>query len=160
MLPTWLINQVAQNKKNRLFWTQTKIFQQVQMGITQNFDKIISNIMPFESATNWLPLPSPVSTKKIFTSFFCQSFLRAFLLSLPVYKTQNIITTEPSKQLPSGFLYVMPYSIYFALIKKISMLPVHFPHKTYFMSCNARPATRKNWWLFMIRRACHPTWKC
>ena len=45
--PTWLVNQVAQNKKIRLFWTQTKIFQQVQMEITQNFDKIISNIMPF-----------------------------------------------------------------------------------------------------------------
>ena len=35
----------------------------------------------------------------------------------------------------------MRYSIYFALIKKISALLVHFPHKTYFKSCNARRAT-------------------
>ena len=58
--------------------------------------------------------------------------------------TQNIITTEPNKQLRSAFLYVMTYSIYFALIKKISLLSVHFPDNTYFKSCNARRATRKN----------------
>ena len=67
LLPTWLINQVAQKKKIRLFWTQTKIFQQAQMEIMQNFDKIISSIMPFESARNSLPLPSPDLTKKVFT---------------------------------------------------------------------------------------------
>ena len=50
--------------------------------------------------------------------FFFESFLRVLSLSLSVYKTQNIITMELNKQLWSGFLYVMPYSIFFALIKK------------------------------------------
>ena len=49
---------------------------------------------------------------------FFESFLRVLSLSLSVYKTQNIITMELNKQLWSGFLYVMPYSIFFALIKK------------------------------------------
>ena len=88
--------------------------------------------MPFLSVKNSLPLLSPDLTKKVFTSFFFQSFLQVHSLLLPVYKTQNIIILEPNKQLQSGFLYVMPYSIYFALIKKISGLAVHFPHQTYF----------------------------
>ena len=91
--------------------------------------------------------------KKVSTSIFFKVFCGYFRFRLiPVYKTQNIITTEPNKQVRSGFLYLMPYS----LIKKISVLQVHFPHKTYFKSCNARRATQKNWWFFMIRRACHP----
>ena len=59
--------------------------------------------------------------------FFCffESFLWVLLLSLSVCKTQNMITMELNKQLWSGFLYVMPYSIFFALIKT-SVLPVHF----------------------------------
>ena len=58
--------------------------------------------------------------KMFLAVFFCffESFLWVLLLSLSVYKTQNIITMEPNKQLWSGFLYVMPYSIFFALIKK------------------------------------------
>ena len=76
----------------------------------------------------------------------CARFFGVILFSLSVYKTQNIITTEPNKQLQSGFLYIMPYSTYFAPIRKISVLPVHFPQKMYFKSCNARRATRKNWW--------------
>ena len=70
-------------------------------------------------------------------------FLQVLSLLLLVYKTQNIITTEPNKQLRFGFLYVMPYSIYFALIKKILVLLVHFPKKTYLKSYNARRATQK-----------------
>ena len=159
LLPSWLINQVAQNKKIRLSWTQTKIFQQVQMEIAQNFDKIMPNIMPFESAKNSLLLPSPDFTKNVFTKFSPFCFLQVLSLSLPVYETQNIIIMEPNKQLRSGFLYVMPNSIYFALIKRISVLSVHFPQKTYFKPCNARRAPWKNWWFFMIHRACHPTWK-
>ena len=46
LLSTWLINQVTQNKKIRLFWTLTKIFQQVQIEITQNLDKIIYHTIP------------------------------------------------------------------------------------------------------------------
>ena len=67
-----------------------------------------------------MPLPSPDLTKNVSSSFFFffESFLWVLLLSLSVYKTQNIITMEPNKQLWSGFLYVMPYSIFFALIKK------------------------------------------
>ena len=90
-----------------------------------------------------MPLPSPELTKKGFHQFFLQSFLWVLSLSLPVYKTQNIITMEPNKQVRSSFPYLMLYSIYFALIKKISVLQVHFPHKTYFKSCNAWRATRK-----------------
>ena len=50
-------------------------------------------------------------------------------------------------------------SIFLSLTNKISVLLVHFPHKRYFKSCNARCATRKNWWFFMICCACHLTWK-
>ena len=46
-------------------------------------------------------------------------FLWVLSLSFPVYKTQNTITRELNTQLQPSFLYVMPYSIYFALIKKI-----------------------------------------
>ena len=36
---------------------------------------------------------------------------------------------KPNEKLRSGFLYVLSYSIYFPLIKKILVLPVHFPQK-------------------------------
>ena len=75
-----------------------------------------------------MPLPSSDMTQMVFTSLFSK-FLQVHSLLLLFYKTQNIITTETNKQLRFGFLYVMPYSIYFALIKKMSVLPVHFPHK-------------------------------
>ena len=39
----------------------------MHMEITQNFDKIISNIMPFYSAKISLPLPSPDLERKVFT---------------------------------------------------------------------------------------------
>ena len=84
----------------------------------------------------------------------CARFFGVILFSLPVYKTQNIITTEPNKQLQSGFLYIMPYSTYFAPIRKISVLPVHFPQKMYFKSLNASRATRKKLMVFMKRCAC------
>ena len=114
------------------------------MEIAQNFDKIMPNIMPFESAKNSLLLSSPDFTKNVFTKFSPFCFLQVLSLWLPVYETQNIIIMEPNKQLRSGFLHVMPNSIYFALIKRISVLPVHFPQKTYFKPCNARRATWKN----------------
>ena len=45
-------------------------------------------------------------------------FLQVLSLSLPVYETQNVTTMEPNQQLRSVFLYVILYSINFALIKK------------------------------------------
>ena len=116
LLPTWLINQVAENKKVRLFWTQTKTISTSTNRNTVNFDEIISNIMSFLIAKNSLPLPSPDLTKKFSTSVSSNVFLR--VLSHPFFKTQNTITTEPIKQLQYRFLYVIPYSIYFALIKR------------------------------------------
>ena len=65
--------------------------------------------------------------QKRFSPSFRHFVFGVHLLSLPVYETQNIITTEPNKQLQSGFLYVTPYSIFFALIKKISVLPCVIP---------------------------------
>ena len=102
----------------------------------QNVDKSISNIRSFQIAKNSLLLPSPDLTKKVSTSFLSK-FFGGYIRFRSLF-TKLKITTEPNKQLRSGFPYVMPYSIYFALIKKNSVLPVYFPQKTYFKSCNAR----------------------
>ena len=92
LLPTWLINQVAENKKVRLFWTQTKTISTSTNRNTVNFDEIISNIMSFLIAKNSLPLPSPDLTKNfppVFLPMFFCGYFRTLFSKLKIQLLQN-----------------------------------------------------------------------